>query len=170
MNKLYLIIPLILTIAFGGIYMQHTKTAAAEKQQELSAKAKVEAEAAAQKAEAERQAKADADKRETDRIAEEKKKEDDKRAKWDADSQRIAADTATFTATAAEHAATVKKLEAQLTALRAEKDTAIKTNFDAARDVELARIQKRTAELEIQRLVEMVARKSGTTTGVVFAP
>jgi hypothetical protein len=34
--------------------------------------------------------------------------------------------------------------------------------------VELARIQKRTTELEIQRLVEMVARKSGTTAGVVF--
>jgi len=170
MNKLYLIVPLILTIAFGGIYMQHTKTAAAEQQQILDAKAKADADAAAQKAEAERQAKADADKRESDRIAEEKKKEDDKRAKWDADSKRIADDTTTFTATAAEHAATIKKLDAELAALRAAKEAAAKANFDAARDVELARIQKRTAELEIQRLVEMVARKSGTTAGVIFAP
>jgi len=170
MNKLYLIIPLILTVAFGGIYMQHTKTAAAKAQQILTAKAKADAEVAAQKAEAERQAKADADKRESDRIAEEKKKEADKRAKWDAESLRIATDTATFTATAAEHLATVKKLEAQLDALRAEKDVSTKANFGSARDVELARIEKRTAELEIQRLVEMVARKSGTTAGIVFTP
>ncbi|MEY4483219.1 MAG: hypothetical protein RL693_671, partial [Verrucomicrobiota bacterium] len=70
----------------------------------------------------------------------------------------------------AAHAATVKSLETELAALRAEKDKATQANFDFAHDVELTRIQKRTAELEIQRLVEMVARKSATTAGLVFAP
>ncbi len=170
MNKIYVIVPIALTFAFGGIYLKHSKEAAAQEQQVLAAKARKEADEAAQKAEAEHQAKADADKRETERQAEEKKKEDDKRAKWAADTKRIADDTATFTTTAAAHAATVKKLEVELAALRAEKDKAIQANFDFANDVELTRIQKRTAELEIQRLVEMVARKGGTTAAITFAP
>ena len=170
MNKIYIIVPFVLTLAFGGIYLQHNKEAAAQEQQKIALQAKKEADEAAQKAEAERQAKADADKRELERQADEKKKEEEKRAKWDADSKRIADDTATFTATAAAHAATVKKLEAQLDSLRAEKDKAIQANFDFAHDVELTRIQKRTAELEIQRLVEMVARKGGTTSGIALAP
>jgi ABC-type Na+ efflux pump permease subunit len=170
MNKLYLIVPLVLTLAFGGIYLKHRGEAAVHEQQTRADADKRDAAAAAQKADAERQARADADKRDADRLAEEKKKEDDKRAKWDADTRRIATDTATFTATAAEHAATLKKLEAELTALRAEKDAAIQSSFDFARDVELARIQKRTAELEIQRLVGMVARKNGAAASLAFAP
>lgn len=170
MNKLYLIVPLVLTLAFSGIYVKHRGEAESKAREELAAKTKAESDAAAQKAEAERQAKADADKREATRQAEEKKKEDDKRAKWDADTQRIAADTATYTQTAAEHAATVKKLEAELAALRAQKDAAIQANFDQAREVELARIERRTAELETQRLVEMLARKNGTSAGLSFAP
>jgi hypothetical protein len=169
MNKLYLIIPLVLTLAFSGIYVKHQGEAADRARQALAAKTKAEADAAAQKAEAERQAKADADKREATRIAEEKKKEDDKRAKWDADTQRIAADTTTYTQTAAEHAATVKKLEAELTALRAAKDAATQANFDQAREVEQARIERRTAELETQRLVEMLARKNTTSSSLDFA-
>ncbi|MEO0054841.1 MAG: hypothetical protein RLZZ50_788, partial [Verrucomicrobiota bacterium] len=41
--------------------------------------------------------------------------------------------------------------------------------FDAALAVEASRVQKRNAELEIQRLVEMTARKAGSTLGTVAA-
>jgi len=168
MNKFYIIIPVVLTVLFGGVYLKYQSEASDNRNQALAEKARVEADATAQKDEAERQAKADADKREGDRRAEEKKKEDDKRAKWDADSKRIADDTATYSTTSIAHAANIKKLEADLAVFRAEKDAAIKAGFDFARDIELARIQKRTAELEIQRLVEMVARKGGTTSGLNY--
>ena len=169
MNKLYFLVPALLLAIFGGLYVAHTKDAAA-KAGLVAAEAAKKAEAEkAKKAEAEREAKEDADKRSAERLAEEKRREDEKRAKWEAVGRQIAADTATYQAQAGKNAAEVKALEAKLAALRAEKNQASQAAFDAAKDVEAARIQKRNAELEIQRLVEAVARRAGTTLGPVAA-
>lgn len=169
MNKLYIFIPALLLAAFSGVYVMHTKDAAA-KATLVAAEAEKKAEAdKTKKAEAERQAREDAEKRTAERLAEEKRKEDEKAAKWAAAGKQIADDTATYQAQAEKSSAEVKALEAKLAALRAEKDKASQTSFDFAKDVEAARIQKRTAELEIQRLVEMVARQGGTTLGSVTA-
>ena len=169
MNKLYFAVPIVLTVAFSGIYVVHQK-GAAEKEAAAAIAATQAAEAeAAKKAEAERQAKADADKRAAERAAEEKRKEDEKAAKWAAAGKQIADDTAAFQAQAEKNLAEVKTLEARLATLRAEKDRASQAVFDAAKAVEAARIQKRAAELEIQRLVEMTARRAGTTLGSVTA-
>ncbi len=166
--KLYLIVPLLL-LGFSGVYVMHTKESAAKAAIVAAEQAKqLEAEKA-KKAEAERQAKADADKRTAERLAEEKRKEEEKRAKWEAVGRQIAADTATYQAQAEKNAAETKALEEKLSALRAEKDRASQAAFDLAKNVEAARIQKRNAELEIQRLVEAVARKAGTTLGPVAA-
>ncbi len=163
MNKLYLIIPLVLTLTFSGFYLTHQKEAAAAAVQAQAEAAKAAAEAAAQKAEAEKQARDDADRRTAERVAEEKKKEDEKRAKWEAQSKAIADDTATYSSQAEKNAAEVKALEAKLKSLREEKDKAIQAGLDFDLEVEKARIAKRATELEIQRLVEMIARKNGTT-------
>jgi len=53
--------------------------------------------------------------------------------------------------------------------LRAEKDKAAQDSFALELQIEAARVAKRTTELEIQRLVEMVARQAGTTLGSVTA-
>lgn len=169
MNKLYITVPVILTLLFGGVYYQHTVQAAKDAAAaEVIAQQTAQAEAA-KKAEAERQAREDADKRSAERIAEEKRKEEEKAAKWAAQSAEIAAATATYTAQAAKNVADAKQLEAKLAALRVEKDTLGQSAFDYDQQVETARIAKRNAELEIQRLVEMVARKGGTTLGPVSA-
>jgi hypothetical protein len=169
MNKLYLIIPLVLTLAFSGFYLSHRKEAAVKVAAEQAEAAKVAAAAAAQKAEAEKQAREDADRRTAERVAEEKKKEDEKRAKWEAQSKAIADDTATYTAQAEKNAAELKVLEAKLKSLREEKDQAIQAGLDFDLEVEKARIAKRACELEIQRLVEMIARKNGTSLAPVAA-
>lgn len=169
MNKLYVSVPLVCTLLFGGIYYQHTQQAAKDAAAAAIVAQKTAETEAAKKAEAERQARADADKRSAERIAEEKRKEEEKAAKWAAQSAEIAADTATYTTQAAKNLADAKLLEAKLTALRAEKDTLAQSAFDYDQQVETARIAKRNAELEIQRLVEMVARKGGTTLGGVPA-
>ena len=165
MNKLYFLVPALLLAVFGGLYAVHIKDAAA-KAGIVAAEASKKAEAEkAKKTEAERQAKADADKRTAERLADEKRREDEKRGRWEAAGKQIADDTATYQAQAEKHAAEAKTLEAKLAELRAEKDRASQAAFDAAKDVEAARIQKRNAELEIQRMVEAVARKAGTTLG-----
>lgn len=169
MNKLYIIVPLVLTLAFGGIYVSHSKDAAAKAEIARVEAEKAEAEAAAKKAEAERQAREDADRRTAERLAEEKKKEEEKAAKWAAQSQAIADETAGYLAQAEKNAAELKALEAKLAALRAEKDLAVQAGFDFDLEIEKARVAKRAAELEIQRLVEMTARKAGTTLGSVAA-
>jgi hypothetical protein len=169
MNKIYVIIPLLLTLAFGGVYLMHRKDAAVKAEIAKVEAERAAAEEAAKKAEAERQARADADKRTAERLAEEKRKEDEKRAKWEAAGKQIVDDTAAYQAQAEKNAAEIKAQEAKLAALRAEKDQASQTVFDAVKEVEAARIAKRNAELEIQRLVEMTARKAGTTLGAVAA-
>ena len=149
MNKLYLIIPLVLTLTFSGFYLAHQKEAAAKALQAQAEVAKITAAAAAQKAEAEKQARDDADRRTAERLAEEKKKEDEKRAKWDAQSKTIAEDTATYTAQTEKNAAEVKALEAKLKRLREQKDQAIQAGLDFDLEVEKARIAKRACELAI---------------------
>lgn len=169
MNKLYLLIPLVLTLAFSGIYWNHAKSAAATAETKRVAAEQAASAASAQKQEAERQAREDADRRTAERLAEEKKKEEEKAARWAAQSQDIADDTARYTAEAEKNAAELKRLEDRLAALRAEKDQASQANFDFALEIEKARVAKRSAELEIQRLVEMTARRAGTTLGNIAA-
>jgi hypothetical protein len=169
MNKLYVIVPLILTLAFGGVYVMHSKDSAARQALAASEAAKAADAEAAKKADAERQAKADADKRAAERLAEETRKEEEKAAAWAATGKQIATDTAGYQSQAAKYSEELQRFETELAAHRAEKDSQNQSVFDAAKALEEARVQKRNAELEIQRLVEMTARKAGTTLGAVTA-
>ena len=163
MNRFYLIVPLVLLSLFGGLYWQHSRTADAEARAKADATAQAKAVADAQKAETERKAREDADLRAAARLAEEKKKEDEKRAKWDADSVRITEETARYTALISTLAQEQTSLEKALADTRAQREKLAKENFETARAIELARIARRNAELEVQRMTEMVARKAGGT-------
>lgn len=167
MKKLYILVPVVLTILFGGLYYQHSQESEGADAAAAQAAEKTAAEEAAKKADAERQAREDADRRAAERLAEEKRKEDEKAAKWAAVGAQIEADTVTYRTQAAKNASEVKALEIRLGALRTEVETARRTSLDLALAVEAAQVRKRNAELEIQRLVEMLARKGGTTLGTV---
>ena len=169
MNKLYLIVPILLTLAFSGLYSLHSKEAADKAEKVRIEAARVVAETEAKKQAAEKQAKEDSDRRTAERIAADKAKEEEKRAKWEAAGKAIADDTSTYVAQAVKNEAETKSLETKLAALRADKDKATQAAFDFELAIEQARVSKRTAELEIQRLVEAVARKGGTTLGSVTA-
>ena len=169
MNKLYVIVPVAMLVGFGGLYTVHTKQAAEKAAVALVEEAKAAEAAAAKKAEAERQAREDAERRTSERLAEEKRKEEEKAAKWAAQSATIAADTATYLADTEKNAAELKSLEARLESLRAEKEKAARAALDFDLEIEKSRVAKRNAELEIQRLVEMTARKAGTSLGAVAA-
>ncbi|EIP98598.1 hypothetical protein OpiT1DRAFT_03058 [Opitutaceae bacterium TAV1] len=163
MNRFYLIVPLVLVALFGGVYWNHTKHAAELALQKEAEALRLEQAETAKKAEAEAKAREDAARRAAERQAEEKKKEEEKQARQEAESAKIAADTKSARETAAARAAEIATLEKQLTELRAGLETLHKDTFELNRRVELARIERRNAELEVQRLTEMIARKAGTS-------
>ncbi len=163
MNRFYLIVPLVLSLLFGGVYWQHRQHSAEAAKVKAEQVAKAKAEEDAKKSEAERKAREDAEKRTAARAAEEKKKEDDKQAKWVADGVKISDETSGYVAQTAAYTKEIATLEKELAAIRSAKELAGKEVFAQAREVELALIAKRNAELEIQRLTEMVARKAAGT-------
>lgn len=157
MNRYYLIVPVVLLALFGGIYWQHGNTAAAAATVRATETARLKAEADAKKADAERIAREDAARRTAERVAEETKKEAEKRAKWIAEGARIEEETARFAARITEVSSEIARAETELAAQRTATDSLNRENFDLAREIELARIAKRNAELEIQRAVDVVA-------------
>lgn len=114
----------------------------------------------AKKAEIEAKARQDAEKRAAERAAADAKKEADKLAKWEADSRKIQQTTDEYNAKAAAFSKQVSELEIQLNTLRTSKEKLNREAFEFAKQVEQARIEKRNAELEIQRMTDMIAKKA----------
>ena len=170
MNRFYIIVPLMLLALFGGVYWKHVQDASEIAKAKAAAVRQAKAADEAKKAEADRRSREDSAKREAERLAAEQKKEADKRAKWEADSARIAEDTANYTAKAAETAGQVAALQQRLADLRASKKTLNEEAFGAAHDTEALAIQKRDAELEIQRMNTILIRKAAGTSLTATIP
>jgi hypothetical protein len=163
MNRLYLITPLVLLALFAGVYWRHSNAVSAEAAQKAAAVAAAQAEEAARQAELARAAQADAEQRAALRLAEEQKAEADRRARHEEDNRRLAEDSAQLAALVTTLGAESAALERQLADLRDRRKALNTEGFALAKDVELARVAKRNAELELQRLTEMVARQAGNT-------
>jgi chromosome segregation ATPase len=161
MNRSYLFVPIVLLAVFGFFYWQHTKTAEVKKREHEALVAKENADAAAKKRAAEEKARQDAEKRAADREAEEKRKASEKRAKYEADIQKIRDDIAKYTTQANDNAKEVARLEQELSNLRTSREKANREAFELHKQVERAQIDKRNAEFEIQRLTDMIAKRAG---------
>lgn len=160
MKKFYILVPIILTGVFIFVYMNFAKDYALEQEREAQEKAAVAQAEADRKAENERIAKADAERRAADRAAEEARKDAERRQKWEDAGKEIADASAKFNADADKYAKEAAELEIQLANTRDLKEKASREAFELAKRVELARIAKRNAELEIQRMTEMIARRA----------
>jgi len=123
-------------------------------------KAQLEKEAEETKAAAEKKAQDDAEKRNIERAEAEKKLAQDKQDKYDADMRRIQADTDRFNAEVDKYSKEVSELSIELDSLRKQKDTLTREGFDMAKKVELAAVTRRNAEIEVQRLVQMIAARA----------
>jgi hypothetical protein len=172
MKKFYLLVPLVLTALFVVYYLNFTRTYAETEAERAAEKQRISDEELSRKQEAERVAKADADRRSAERAAEEARKESEKRKKWEDAGREIADTAAKYNADADKYAKESAQLEMRLLELRGQKEKAAREAFDLAKRVELARIAKRNAELEIQRMTEMVARRAAESAmaQVVAAP
>jgi predicted nucleic acid-binding Zn-ribbon protein len=160
MSKFYVLFPAFLLIVFGVYYTQVAKP---EMIQKVAAAQKAEADkAAAEEANRLRiEAKAQEDAR---RVQEERTKRDRdrdekaRREKEDND-RKIRDETAKWESDAVNYSKQITDLQAQIAALRTQKENVNREVFDAAARVERAKIDRRNAELEIQRMYEMVAGK-----------
>jgi len=129
------------------------KQRAAENAQKLKAEAD-------RKAAIEAKAREDAERRAAERAAEDAKKEAAKIAKWEAESRRIQEQTDSFNAKADAASKQASALEIELNTLRTNKEKLNRETFEIEKQVERARIEKRNAELEIQRMTDMIAKKA----------
>lgn len=157
---MYLIFPSVMLAGFLVIYFSHKKEAEEKEARHIAQVAKERADAEQKKKVAETKAREDAKKRAEEREAEERKKEEEKAAKQAADDKKVRDTTAEYTAKADAASKEASKLEIELDRLRKEKDKTSRETFDLAKQVELARIARRNAELEIQRMTEMIARRA----------
>jgi hypothetical protein len=157
---MYLIFPGVMLAGFLVIYFSHKEKIEEKERAHIAQVEKEKAETDAKKKAAEAKAREDAKKRQDERDAEEKKKEEEKAAKQAADDKKVRDQTAEYTAKGKAAGEKVAALEIELDRLRKEKDKSNRETFDLAKQVELARVARRNAELEIQRMTEMVVRRA----------
>ncbi|HWA11259.1 MAG TPA: hypothetical protein VG838_17595 [Opitutaceae bacterium] len=108
-----------------------------------------------QRESSEAQAKA-AKAREDERL----RKEADKAAKWKAEGDKIQEDTNKAQAEIAISTKKVADLEAEITRLRNQRDQANREYLALIESVEAAKIERRNAELDIQRKTAMIANRA----------
>ncbi|MDP1579289.1 MAG: hypothetical protein Q8M02_03360 [Candidatus Didemnitutus sp.] len=170
MNKFYLIVPFVLLGAFVFFYkgaLQEMDARDQIKQQQLAA---VQAAEDVRRAELERRASEDARKRQEERDAQERAKEEKKLREYQDIMTQLAKETDGFLADSDALQRDINALELQLSEMRALKETTNRETFQIAKEVELAKINRRNAELEIQRMVDMVAQRLGASSLAQMPP
>ena len=117
----------------------------------------------------EQKALADAEKRQKEREAEDAAKAAKKEADYAKVMTQLASDTTDENAQADKLAKEVGALEISISQARSNKEKLNRETFDLAKEVELTKINRRNAEIEIQRMVE-VAGKKVADSSVAIAP
>lgn len=157
---MYLIFPGAMLAAFVVVYLTHEKGRVVAEEQRNAAIAKKVAEDKKLKEDAEERARKDAAQKQIEREAEEKKKEDDRRAKREAEDRRIRDETAAATAEAEKFSKEANALQVELDRLQKERDRVGREAFELAKAVEGAKVDRRNAELDNQRMVEQISRRA----------
>jgi len=155
----YIIAPAAMLAVFSFFYVTHVKETREKDRIRKEEVAKQIAQEATRKAEIEEQARLDAAARAADREAKAAEKETERIAKGETEGREIQETTDEYNKAADKLAHEQSELEVQLEQLRRAKERANNEVLALAKQVELARIDKRNAELEIQRKTEMVVRQ-----------
>lgn len=156
----YLIAPACMLVVFIFLYLGSTKKIA-ERDRQIAEKAHAAKVAEDQrKAEIEEKARLDAKRHAEERAAEDAKKEKERAEKWAAVGKDIQDQTDGYNKEAEDLSKTVAELQQQLVQLRKSKEAANLEYLAAIKQVELARVDKRTAELDIQRMTDMIAKRA----------
>lgn len=166
----YVTFPVAMMVLFLLFYMQDSKRLdALEKQREAAVAEKRRADDE-QRAELQRKAKAESDRRAAEQAAAAAQKEADRIAKWNADTDKIKAQIASANAESADQAAKAKELQDQLDVLQKSREQKSREAFDLTRAVEAARVDQENAELENQRMIEIIANKASQSAMANYTP
>jgi len=157
---LYLILPAVMTVVFGVFYVNHEKDVLSRESTRSKQIADKKAADKSSKDSAEAKAKESAKITQMEREAADIKRDAAKKAQQDAVDKEIKDSTNISLVEADASSKKAKALEAELERLQKERDRAGRESFDLAKQVELAMVAKRNAEMEEQRLTEMIARRA----------
>ncbi len=171
---IYLVAPLVLLLAFlftpGSGYRDSMLVLATKQEAEAKAKAEVEAKETARKKEIEAKALADAQRRQAERDAEEKAREEKKENDYKEGMKNLRQSTVDMRKAADDLAAEIATLEKSLANLRTKKSSINEGAFDLAKQIEVAKGRRRVAEVELQRLLEMVSDRVGGSSFAIIPP
>ena len=165
----YVVMPGIMFGIFLFFYNGAVKEMHATEARHLAEKAAKDKSEAERKAVIEQKALADAERRQKEREAEDAKKLAEKEAAYAKVMNQLTSDTTDENAQADKLAKEVGALEIGISQARSNKEKLNRETFDLAKEVELTKINRRNAEIEIQRMVE-VAGKKVADSSVAIAP
>jgi predicted RNase H-like nuclease (RuvC/YqgF family) len=160
MNKFYVILPVALLILFGGYYFKVAKP-------EMAAKVLADEKRIAEERQAEDakrkdiEAKAQDDARKAQAVRDAKEHERLEKAQRDKDEQdrKVLDETTKYEKEAEKLSKQIAALEIEITNLRNKREDMNREVLELAKKGELAKIDRRNAELEIQRMYDIVAQK-----------
>jgi hypothetical protein len=167
---LFVISPACMLAVFLVFYLSDRKQSEIREEAHQVELAKLKAEAAEKKAIAEAKAKDDAQKRDLERIADQARVAKEKQDKYDADMARIKASTDKSNASAQRFADRVSELTIKLDSLHKQKDELTRQNFELIKQVQLAEVARHNAEMDIQRMVEMISDRADASAMAKMPP
>lgn len=160
MSKFYVIIPVFFLIVFGVYYSQVAKPqmeAQVQAKEQQIQKEKDEEEA--HRKEIETKAAEDARKAQAARDEKEKQRLDRLQRQKEEQDRLVRDETAKYENEAAKLSKDIAAMELQIADLRNKREATNRDVLELSKKVELAKIDRRNAELEIQRMYDMVAQK-----------
>lgn len=159
MNKSYVIAPIVLLAVFGFLYKGALKEMGVKEQARIEAKAKKDAEEKKRKDEIDARATLDAQKRQAEREAQDRAREDKKIKEYQDAMKALKDEADKYRSEADKLAKEIADLDLQISQGHADKEKLNKETFELGKRVEQSKIARRNAEIEIQRMVEIVGKK-----------
>jgi len=160
MNKFYVLFPTFLLIVFSVYYTQFAKPAMLA--QEAAAKKVAEDKAAADEAarqQIEKKAQEDARRQQEERAKKDRDREEKAKREQEEQDKLVRDETAKLEGEAASLTKQIADEQKVISDLRTQREATNREVFDDAAKVELAKIDRRNAELEIQRMYDQVAQR-----------
>jgi chromosome segregation ATPase len=157
---LYYIIPIVGIGAFLIVYFSHVEEAKLRTAAHKAEVARITAAETAKKKALEDRARIDAENKAKERADAEAAKEADRTAKWLEQGQKVQDEMDEAIKSSSESTAKIAAMEKEMARLRNQRDSLNRELIETARACELAKIARRTAELELQRQTAFIVKKA----------
>lgn len=159
MNKSYIIVPVVLLGVFAFFYNGALKEMADKEAKRVASIKAKEDEEKARKDAIEKKAQAEALERQKKREAEDKAKEEKKEKDYQDAMTALKREADDYSGQSAKLNKEASDMEAEILRVRDTKERLARESLELSKQVELTKINRRSAELEIQRMIDMVGKK-----------